>query len=539
MGPKKKRNEFYNFMMERKPHIEKQLGRNVTMAELTEMVGNEWQNMPESERAKYRARKGGKSKEKDLWHTYDSWGIPLAAIQQEEEAKRHKMQNMCKEISETVNRAMSANALQKKSFFIITTSYYVRTICGDCVPAELGLLQFSFESGIMKELSYIFQCNLPRGYRYEAVVHTEKTHNLPFTNPQATSGYKWAFQDIVNFVGKEGTKVPPLYTIEEEQEHTETILQKLDGGGDEYFKIYSIEQLFQEIYNSLFPDYHIPKSIAKDKILNCGMDFHPNIPCQWHQENKPDFGKYCAIGCCRRYVFMMCDNMNLSEIFGINLKEGHHLPRASVSQGIVINHPRNRAQMHSKTRIPRDMQHKFEKSKPQSESTGSAVNENGSSSDEENLAKKWTYGSDFPPLLGAVAKSPKRNPSSYAGSIQSKGRGTSISGGLSSVGPDKSTYSSPLHVGQETSESGSIQGVGRGTSLADVAKLIKFPKEEDSVQSVQNEVSEISLGMQNVSIGGIGRGIRRHQNPQAPFRGLGRGFRYRKEESSDKNKTPQ
>ncbi|XP_076030332.1 germ-plasm component protein maelstrom isoform X2 [Oratosquilla oratoria] len=475
MGPKKKRNEFYNFMMERKPHIEKQLGRNVTMAELTEMVGNEWQNMPESERAKYRARKGGKSKEKDLWHTYDSWGIPLAAIQQEEEAKRHKMQNMCKEISETVNRAMSANALQKKSFFIITTSYYVRTICGDCVPAELGLLQFSFESGIMKELSYIFQCNLPRGYRYEAVVHTEKTHNLPFTNPQATSGYKWAFQDIVNFVGKEGTKVPPLYTIEEEQEHTETILQKLDGGGDEYFKIYSIEQLFQEIYNSLFPDYHIPKSIAKDKILNCGMDFHPNIPCQ----------------------------------------------------------------MHSKTRIPRDMQHKFEKSKPQSESTGSAVNENGSSSDEENLAKKWTYGSDFPPLLGAVAKSPKRNPSSYAGSIQSKGRGTSISGGLSSVGPDKSTYSSPLHVGQETSESGSIQGVGRGTSLADVAKLIKFPKEEDSVQSVQNEVSEISLGMQNVSIGGIGRGIRRHQNPQAPFRGLGRGFRYRKEESSDKNKTPQ
>lgn len=58
---------------------------------------------------------------------------------------------------------------------------------------------------------------------------------------------------------------------------------------------------------------------------------------QWHIENQNDAGRFCSLSCARRWVFLMCDNMNLETTFGITPQESKHLPRAVAASGVIVD----------------------------------------------------------------------------------------------------------------------------------------------------------------------------------------------------------
>lgn len=54
-------------------------------------------------------------------------------------------------------------------------------------------------------------------------------------------------------------------------------------------------------------------------------------------EHQRDSGRFCSLSCARRWVYLMCDNMNLEDTFGIKPQEGKHLPRAVAATGISMD----------------------------------------------------------------------------------------------------------------------------------------------------------------------------------------------------------
>ncbi|XP_071521798.1 protein maelstrom homolog [Panulirus ornatus] len=336
MGRKKQQySDFYFFMVEKKPEVEKRLGRGVSMAELPDLLYPEWKALPEMKKQKYKAMK---EKCRGTAEKLDCRGLPLAELKRREEEKKKKVEEMIQSIVNTIDAYNSSNALHRATFYIISTSYYVHTEDDYFSPAEIGLVQFSFERGIIKEHHVIVSPIIPTGYGYASQQHSEATHNLLDENSYGVDDKLEVFQGLKDFVIEEGSRLPPLYTLDEEMVHTEAIIN--DIAGMEYFRIFSLDKLFQHLYSTTFPEHPIPQSVAKDMLTNCSLDYHPTIACQWHINYQKDAGKYCSLSCARRWVFLMCDNMNLADKFGVEPLEDKHLPRALPSCGVLVDVPR-------------------------------------------------------------------------------------------------------------------------------------------------------------------------------------------------------
>ncbi|KAK4308009.1 hypothetical protein Pmani_020262 [Petrolisthes manimaculis] len=321
--------------------VERRLGRPVTMQELPQHVQDDWKNLSETDKQKYRSVKNReRCSSSSSSGQLDCRGVSMRELQQREDYIHKKDQDMKKDISTLVDFYSSGNALHRATFYVLSTSYYVYTDDGKYCPAEIGLLQFSLERGIMKEYNVIIKENLPLGYRYLATEHCKATHQLHELDPNDAVQPQEAFNGLCEFVVKEGGKLPPLYTLQNQLDQAEAILEALGAGGDETFTVYSLDLLMKHLYCSTFTNKNIPVSIATEMLNHCGLDYHPDIACQWHILNQEDYGKHCSLSCVRRWVYLICDNLKLAQSYRVVPQEGRHLPRASKPKGILINVPR-------------------------------------------------------------------------------------------------------------------------------------------------------------------------------------------------------
>ncbi|XP_042871119.1 protein maelstrom homolog [Penaeus japonicus] len=336
MGRKKQQNDFFFFMMEKKSEVEKKMGKVVSMAELPGMIYPEWKAMPEEEKRKYRNMSANKRGDVER---LDCRGIPLAEIQQEQEKKKRKIEEMKSYIANNVSMLHSGNALHCGKFYIVSASYYVLTEEGHYAPAEIGLVQFSFQRGIIKEFHMILKPVIPLSYGYLAQVYSEMNHKLLEEENTVGEDREAAATALKEFVEEESNRLPPLYTLEAEMPQAEAVLSEICGPG--YFSVYSVDQLFQHLYSVTFADNPIPLSIASDMLTHCSLDYHPSLPCEWHQTYQKDAGRYCSLACSKRWAYHMCDNMKLLETFGIQPQEGKHIPEPIPAFGIVVDVPRH------------------------------------------------------------------------------------------------------------------------------------------------------------------------------------------------------
>ncbi|XP_068239357.1 protein maelstrom homolog [Palaemon carinicauda] len=336
MGKNKNRNEFYYYMVEMKPEIEKRLGRKVTMKELPGIVHPEWKKLSEAQRQSYQQL----SKEgKDSVEKMDCNGVPIRVLQSKEEEKREQEENMTKEIRDTLEFLRDGRALHHNRIFIISTSEYCRTERGS-VPAELSVLCFTFENGIEREHHKILKANIPACYAYTAREESARTHCLLPDNMGMTddTDTEEVLHELVQFLLKDLKTLPPVFTLEEHRRTTEEVLLAISGGSSD-FRVYSLDYYYQSMYLAALEQY-IPMSVATDHLTYCGLDYHPNMPCTWHSIHQKDAGKYCTLSCARRWVFNMCDHINITSTFGIEPIEGKHLPRKYHPEATLIDGPR-------------------------------------------------------------------------------------------------------------------------------------------------------------------------------------------------------
>lgn len=336
MGRKRQQiNEFYFFMVEKKPEMEKKLGRSVKMEELPNLVYGEWKSMSEAKKQKY---KDMKERTRETTEKLDCRGVPLNELKRRDDEKKRKLEEMKKDVGNAIDFHRTGNALHRLTIYVASVSYYVHTDEDQYTPAELAIAYFNFEKGIMREHHVIFKPVIPMCYGFIAQEHSQGTHNLLDEHNTGVDDIEEVVAALDQFVGQESGRAPPLYTLDTEKVHTETILDSIAGKG--HFRIYSLDHYFQSVYSAAFPEHPIPESISTDMLNHCGLDFHPAMACDWHINFQPDSGKYCSLSCIRRWMFNMCDNMNLSTTFGIEPQEGKHLPRAIPAYGVLVDVPK-------------------------------------------------------------------------------------------------------------------------------------------------------------------------------------------------------
>ncbi|KAK7082867.1 hypothetical protein SK128_026655 [Halocaridina rubra] len=332
MGKKKQGNGFYFFMVEKKPELEKKLGRKIQMSEMPGLVDMEWKNLPSEQKLKYREM-GGKNL--GTVEKLDCRGVPLSELRRQQKEKNQKTEDMKKDIANSVDFYRSGGALHRFNIYIANISYYVYTDEGHYTPAELSIAEFCFEKGIMREYHAVFKPEIPLSYGFTARQHSSATHKLlddGLNHGLDTEDVVLQLQDFF----KMEEKIPPLYTLEDQMECVETMLDTIAGHG--YFSVYSLTHLFQHFYSAVHSP-SIPLSIANDFLTHCGFDYHPALACKWHKLNQPDSGKYCTQSCVRRWIYNMCDNMLLEKTFGITPLENKHLPRAVRACGVCVDFP--------------------------------------------------------------------------------------------------------------------------------------------------------------------------------------------------------
>uniref|UniRef100_A0A0P4WB03 Maelstrom domain-containing protein n=1 Tax=Scylla olivacea TaxID=85551 RepID=A0A0P4WB03_SCYOL len=327
---------FNCFMMERKPEVERRLGRYLPMWELASEVSEEWQAMSNSEKMRYQrlcSQQGDK---------LDSYGVPLRLREEENQMKKQEARDMQHHIADIVNKYHSSGGLGLLPFYVISGSFYLRMDEGCYVPAEISLLKFSFKTGIIREFHAIVEPFLPVSYRWLAMKHSRATHNLLPKDgadgekiKQVARSPTQVANRIKNFLSEDYDKCRPLYTLHSEVEQVQQMLHSMTG--EDRLKVYSLDILFQHIHSVLIRKILLHEST--DVITESLWEYHVGIACKWHIDNEQDSVRYCTMSCVKRWVFLMCRHIGMVPAFGVVPEEGKHYPVEEPVLSTVVNLP--------------------------------------------------------------------------------------------------------------------------------------------------------------------------------------------------------
>ncbi|XP_050691854.1 protein maelstrom-like isoform X2 [Eriocheir sinensis] len=315
MGKQKKRNAFFYFMVAKKPEVEKRLKRKVEMSEMAKLVTAEWQALPEEQWKKYQLMTG-ESRER-----LDCRGVPLRCLDEAAQEKKHQAEEMKRDIADLVDMYRMGNALHQASFILVSTSYYAHTDHGHYVPAELSLLRFSLRNGIMKEFHCIVAPIIPLSYAASARKHSLETHKLLSDSEGYGNSLEETAKNLKQFLSKDWDEDVPVYTLHRNMEQAQQMLKTVTGAN---VKIFSLDLLYRLIYSAAMSD--IPLSVATDMLEECGLDYFPNIACSVHNTALKDGARFCTLSHVRRWVYFMCQNLDLKKLFGVEPQKGKHYP---------------------------------------------------------------------------------------------------------------------------------------------------------------------------------------------------------------------
>lgn len=342
----KKHNSFFYFLRHKKGEIEKRMGRSIDLSELAQCVSAEWEAMSQAQKMKYQEMAAGK---RQTAEKLNSLGVPLRVKEDMERRKAKENEDMIKYIEHLVGTYRCHVGVERLSFYIISTSVYTCTDEGVLVPAELSVIRCSFLDGITKELHSLFKADIPAGYMNEALEHADMTHNLlPRQNGPV--------REERERLSRTGTEVHSLlqefltevshhhliaYTLSIEQEQTEKILLQLTGGeqlqiSGMKLKIYSLEVLFQSMCSFIGK---VSLHQVTGMITQSWYDYHPGIACTVHNLNEGGSMMHCTLARVRRWMYLMCQHIDVCKNFGVTPVRGKHCPLEEDAQVAVMNLP--------------------------------------------------------------------------------------------------------------------------------------------------------------------------------------------------------
>ncbi|XP_058820193.1 protein maelstrom homolog [Topomyia yanbarensis] len=328
---------FYFFMMEYK-RKEEATGFRFTggMTEVMQRAGPHWEKLAPYEREPYNVQaKKYKAHPTDLLgERYTSQGIPFSQVETAAQARRKQEMETQKTIVEIIQTAVSANSLEQLEIYLISCNYFCVTTSNDYVPAEVALVKYSLERGIIDKMNILVNPQeLPLGMAHDAELHTNETHQLPLP-PDAIgeSDYEKVLKMIFKFTEGSSSKkrLPLLFTYNKDQAMVRNILfGLLDATGIDNLepKVYPLVDLFFYLKQATenygldictFPSVHMAKALLEKDVYAYTL----GIGCEVHEGLNNSV--QCALSKCVRWAYTISDSCCLD--MGIDMEGGKHLP---------------------------------------------------------------------------------------------------------------------------------------------------------------------------------------------------------------------
>ncbi|XP_055686515.1 protein maelstrom homolog [Lutzomyia longipalpis] len=302
--PPKKRPPFFHFMLEVQKAHEK-AGQHYAMSEMPAIASPLWERMTKEERAKYERMSKESSGQPTSSHINAGsiktcHGIDHAEVEREQRQAANQEKKMKDDVRDIINRAILAQDLGQKTFFVIHINYFCESMDPDGArrydAAELAILDFSLQDGIKRGMHTFMKLHtLPYGYGFEASRYSKETHQLPL--PPDTIGnttIREALQEVLRFIGHEEGVWPPIFTSDTDipvvQSIFREVLSQVAGVNVNDVRIYSLSQLLFHMKNAThsqatkvnteqpFASIFLAESYLKRETF----DYSEGLPCEYH-----------------------------------------------------------------------------------------------------------------------------------------------------------------------------------------------------------------------------------------------------------------
>lgn len=336
--PKCKPNGYFCFMQEWKKREEKKGRRfpnGMRDVQSDSACSDEWKNMPDDKKNYYKnmAKKDTSylNKEKRTGQ-----GYLLSDLEKQKLKEEAFMDNMNEYISTLINTAkMNQNIPQLKFYVIHMNHFYSRPLNDNEIeyyPAEISIVEFSLEKGILRKYHQIVNEKIQLGYSCAAKSHSSGTHQIPINPGFGKSDYREIFGDICKFLepGKVGRKYPVLYTFflkENIYLPIKLMLNNLylaDDKPDDYLLLYSLEKLFTNIYNAAIEGNEVTAIVdtyAKMQLEKDIFAYNLGLECDYHDRLKAG-SLHCSQSIVTRWIFILykfcCPLLKISIVPGVH-----------------------------------------------------------------------------------------------------------------------------------------------------------------------------------------------------------------------------
>uniref|UniRef100_A0A182W4I3 HMG box domain-containing protein n=1 Tax=Anopheles minimus TaxID=112268 RepID=A0A182W4I3_9DIPT len=320
-----KKNAFFYFMLDYKQRKAAEGQKIAKLSDVVPCASKIWERMDAAEREPY-IQQANKEHGKANRNKPNISGQGLSAADKLH-AKKARAVMINEFVYEWVNNADINNELTMRVFYVISLSHFGCTLQCAYIPAELGIVKCSLQSGVMERMHmHIHLDEIPLGAALSVQTHTKATHNLPL--PPNALGIPFGeevAQCLLNFLAEE-EEIPLLFTNDLALPIVEGMLHKLLGHhiNDKALYVCPLSALFSNLIEAT--EQHskigstIPDSLSAQYILQMDCyEFSEGISCDYHEQQDDSF-VYCVLSQVTRWAYIIfkycCPHMAIEPILG-------------------------------------------------------------------------------------------------------------------------------------------------------------------------------------------------------------------------------
>lgn len=333
------------------------------MKEVAEIAGPHWGQLSPEQRVPYEER----AKEEKLraktrpYAKLASSGIPLAAILEKERKNAQKVENQRMLVNKIIEYGERNKRLRLQPFYLLTFNYFIQDEKLNYFPCEMGVVKFSLKKGLTDKMNICIDAGqLPMGFAYTAISHSEKTHQLPlYPNALGTADYEEVLYSLTNFIGVEKTMVNDdnefyLFVHEDEEKMVENILGQFCEKAEknlEKYKILPLGYFFSQLrkkieqvtnYKSMVPFTDTSASIY---LLKDIFKYNKGNGCAFHED--PQINPHCAVSRVSRFAYTILHQcMDIANVK--DRRSGFHFP--TDVEPIVVEKPSKKQNQQQKNK---------------------------------------------------------------------------------------------------------------------------------------------------------------------------------------------
>lgn len=206
-------------------------------------------------------------------------------------------------IQQQNNSFFSNQAITSKEFFFISGNYFTK-IDNEYLPAEVAMVKFSFEHGILQRLhtyvapgkkncisfhfhisKFLYPENLQMSTRFIAKEHSQNTHQLPIP-PQSKgeTDYQHILNKMKNFMGE---PLPILFTLKENIPMIKSFIKSFTFSEDiDCYRVYPLHPLLFEMKKTAVENSVKDRSsfgsihIAEEHLRRGDITYSDGMACQ-------------------------------------------------------------------------------------------------------------------------------------------------------------------------------------------------------------------------------------------------------------------